>query len=200
MKLIDLSKTPEKNALHVAAEVMRMGGIVAYPTETFYALGAKFDDTEAIERICELKGRSADKAISIIASDDRMVMTLASDISEEAQALMDSHWPGPLTMVLPAQEGLPQRVTQCGTIAVRVPGDSFALRLVSMTGFAITATSANPAKMPPADTAQGVIDYFGDEISLVIDGGTTPGGLPSTIVDLTRDKARVLRAGAVNIR
>lgn len=199
MRRITLDTTPEAEAIAEALAVLREGGVIAYPTETFYALGALLDEDSAIERIFRLKGRSPDKAISLIAGSPEDMEDIVADIPPVADDLMDEHWPGPLTLVFPAAGGLSPRLTQAGTIAVRVPGDSFALRLVKAAGVPITATSANPAGNPPADSADTVAEYFNSDLDLLIDSGLTKGGLPSTIVDVTVERPRVLRAGAVRI-
>ena len=115
-----------------------------------------------------------------------------------AKVLMDLFWPGPLTLLLPAREDLSEYLTaDTGMIAVRVPGESFALHLAKKAGFPITATSANLSGMEPADSPRKVKKYFGEEIDLLVDGGKTPGGLPSTIVDASGDSVKMVREGAI---
>jgi len=199
MKRTDLSKYDEAAAIAIAMEVLGMGVIVAYPTETFYALGAIASSDEALSKLFALKGRGNDKAASLIIGSASSAEQLVSDVSPLARKLMHSHWPGPLTLVLNAAPGLSAYITRNDTVALRVPGDSFALRLARASGFPITATSANPAGKPPADNAQAVEDYFGQSVNLLIDGGDTPGGKPSTIVDATGETPRVIRQGALSI-
>jgi L-threonylcarbamoyladenylate synthase len=199
MKRIDLRRHDEANAIAVALEVLRMGGIVAFPTETFYGLGAMAGSEEALSKLFALKDRSTDKAASLIVGTEEEAQRLAADIPPLAQKLMAAHWPGPLTLVLRAAEGLSGYITKEGTVALRVPGDSFALHLARAAGFPITATSANPAGEPPAETADDVESYFGDSVNLLIDGGRAPGGKPSTIVDATGSVPRVLRQGVLNV-
>lgn len=199
MKRIDLETTPEPEAIEQAIAALNRGEIIVYPTETFYGMGARIDSREALERIFTLKGRSTDKCLTLIAGDIEAACALSGDITPKARKIMEQCWPGPLTLVLPAAQGLSPCLTQCNTVAVRMPGDSFALRLAQAAGFAITATSANPAGLPPASDADAVEEYFKTGLSLIIDGGHTPGKLPSTIVDVTRDKIKVLRAGAVSL-
>ncbi len=111
---------------------------------------------------------------------------------------MDRFWPGPLTLIFLAKENLSEYITAgTHTVAVRIPGESFALHLAITANFPITATSANPSGYAPAQDAETVIRYFGDKIDLIIDGGHTSGGLPSTIVDVTGDEIKLLREGAV---
>jgi len=199
MKRIDLSKYDEATAISIAIEVLGMGGIVAYPTETFYALGAMASSEDALAKLFALKGRGADKAASLIVSSACEAEKLAPDVSPLARKLMSAHWPGPITLVLKAAPGLSAYLIKDGTVALRVPGDSFALRLARAAGFPITATSANPSGKTPADNAQAIEDYFGQSVNLLIDGGKAPGGMPSTIVDATGDAPRVIRQGALSI-
>ena len=126
---------------------------------------------------------------------------LNKDICElTAQSLMDEHWPGPLTLLFPAKDGLSEHLTAgTGRIAVRVPGESFALCLAKKAGFPITATSANLSGMPPAENAEMVKKYFDGGIDMLIDGGQTAGGTPSTIVDVTEDVPVIIRRGATDI-
>jgi len=124
--------------------------------------------------------------------------SIAADINNSAIKLMERFWPGPLTLLFPAKKHLSEFIT-AGThkVAVRIPGESFALHLAKHARFPFTATSANPSGMPPARDAETVMRYFGDQIELIIDCGPSPGGLPSTIVDVTTEDTRILREGAV---
>src|SRR5512143_572451 len=178
-------------SLSKAVDILKKGGIIAYPTETFYALGVKCDLPRPLKRLYELKKRPREKAMPVIIGRRAALSGIVSPkwlehIPPFVQTLMDRFWPGPLTLLFPAQEGLAEDLTAgTGMIAVRMPGESFALRLTHHAGFPITATSANLSGTPPADSAEMVIHYFDKGIDLVIDGGRTPGGLPSTIVDVS---------------
>ncbi|VAV84294.1 TsaC protein (YrdC domain) required for threonylcarbamoyladenosine t(6)A37 modification in tRNA [hydrothermal vent metagenome] len=179
-----------------AVAVYKAGGIIAYPTESFYGLGVDPYNEAAVEKLFLLKGRPADKPIPLIVSDMKMVEAIASDLSPVTRKVMERHWPGPLTIIIKAKEGLPKRLT-AGTnlIAIRIPGSETARRLVEAIGAPLTTTSANPSNMMPATTAEMVDGYLGDMLDLIIDGGSLPGGLPSTIIDLTRDEPRLVRKG-----
>jgi L-threonylcarbamoyladenylate synthase len=192
-------KAGDKVALDAAVETLGGGGVVSFPTETFYGLGVRFDMESALERLFALKGRSAEKAVSLIIGELEVLLELAAPgaVTPLAERLMRRHWPGPLTLVFRAREGLPPYLTLNGTVAVRVPGESFALRLARKVGFPITATSANPAGMPPPGDAETVREYFRERIDLLIDGGKTDGETPSTIADVTGDEIRIIREGAV---
>ena len=134
----------------------------------------------------------------IIGSIEQLSL-LTGHIGGPAYELIKKFWPGPLTIVFFAQQGLDEYIVSENKVAARIPGGSFALRLARAAGFPITATSANISDKPPAETALRVADYFDQDIALTIDGGSTKGGLPSTIVDATGDEIRILRKGAVDI-
>ncbi len=181
-----------------AVDILKNGGIVAYPTETFYGLGAKFDLEDSLKNLYDIKQRPEEKAMPLIIGDKGLLPIVAASVNSIAVLLMNRFWPGPLTLIFPARENLSEYIT-AGThkVAVRIPGESFALHLAKTANFPITATSANPSSMTPAQDAETVISYFGDKIDLIIDGGLTAGGLPSTIVDVTGDKIKILREGVI---
>lgn len=184
--------------LRMAFDVIASGGIVAYPTETFYGLGAKYDMESSLDRLCSMKERPLEKAMPLIIGNRGLLACLTSSTSVGSAALMERFWPGPLTLVLPARENLSRFIT-AGTrkVAVRMPGVSFGLDLARVAEFPITATSANVSGMPPAGDAEAVLRYFGDAVDLVVDAGAAPGGLPSTIVEATRDGIKILREGVI---
>lgn len=192
-----------KAAVDAVTDLLK-GKVIAYPTETFYALGVKFDMPDAQRKLYELKKRPQEKAMPVIIGDISLLSALVSkewlaNIPSSAKALMDRFWPGPLTLLLPAKEGLPEYLTaNTGMIGVRIPGESFALQLAKKSGFPITATSANISGLPPAKDADEVRRYFDGGIDLLIDGGTAPGGLPSTIVDASGRKMAIIREGTIN--
>jgi L-threonylcarbamoyladenylate synthase len=188
-------------ALRSAGETLRGGGGVAFPTETFYGLGVKFDIESALERLFALKGRPVEKAVSLIIgnADDLPVLANEDAVTPRARRLIERYWPGPLTLIFDAREGVSHYLTTRGTVAVRVPGESFALRLTREAGFPVTATSANPAGMAPPVDAGTVGEYFGRGVDLLVDGGRTGGGRPSTIADVTGGEIKVIRHGAVRL-
>jgi L-threonylcarbamoyladenylate synthase len=196
-------RADEPGALEAAVGVLAGGGLVACPTETYYALVVRYDDEEALRRVFSLKGRAPEKAVPLIIGSVDDLPTVAAECDGAARALMERHWPGPLTLLFPARAGLPEAITSEGSVAVRVPGESFALRLARAAGVPLTATSANPSGDPPARNAEMVVSYFGSAPGLLpdilIDGGEAPGGLPSTIVQIVGGQARVLREGAVKM-
>ncbi|MFZ2198014.1 MAG: L-threonylcarbamoyladenylate synthase [Thermodesulfovibrionales bacterium] len=200
MTIIRPSETGISEALKKASVIIKKGGVVAYPTETFYGLGVKYDDLTALKKLYGIKYRSWNKALPLIIGEKRELDLIASGMTVSAEKLAKKFWPGPLTLLLPARPDISEFITaKTGKIAVRIPGASFALDLARSLGFPITATSANISGMPPADTTDDVIRYFGDALDLIIDCGKTPGGKPSTIVDASGQKIRFLRAGAITI-
>lgn len=181
-------------------QIMRKGGVVAYPTETFYGLGVDPFNEEAVEKLVKLKARPASKPISIIIKDVSVLKDVAREVPPIAGRLMERFWPGPLTIVFKAKDGLPVALTgESGTIGVRVSANPTAGRLAAALSGAITATSANPSDSVPPVTALEVLGYFEGEIDALIDGGRLPGKNASTIVDVTGGGGRVevLRAGAI---
>ena len=198
LMLIKISENNLAEVLKKAVAVINDGGIVAYPTETFYGLGVKFDNEASLRKLYELKKRPEEKPMPLIIGGRASLSMIAASMNEIAESLMDKFWPGPLTLLLKAKNDLSSYLTAgTGRVAVRIPGESFALHLAREAGFPITATSANPSGMPPAEDADTVIKYFGEGIDLVIDGGKTAGGLPSTIADVTEKKIKIVREGAI---
>jgi L-threonylcarbamoyladenylate synthase len=191
----------ENSSVKIIADslgIVERGGIIAYPTESFYALGVLATDEKALESLFLLKKRPADKPLPLIVGDLETLASVVKRVPDRAIELMERYWPGPLTIIFEAADNISDLLTAgTGRVAVRVPGESVALRLAREAGFPITATSANVSSEPPADNPDAVLNYFGDSIGLIIDGGRTPGGRPSTIVDATTDTLKILREGSV---
>ncbi len=199
MELIEVRKTGLKQAVQRSAEMLEAGGIVAFPTETLYGLGARYDRPGTLERLYAVKQRPLEKAMPLIIGHKSLLACLTETIPAAAELLMRRFWPGPLTLLLPARTGLSSYLTAgSGKIAVRIPGPSFALSLVQALAFPITATSANLSASPPASSAAEVSAYFADRIDLIIDAGRTGALLPSTIVDATGPVPVIMRHGALD--
>jgi L-threonylcarbamoyladenylate synthase len=191
---------PSPSAIEAAAAALRADGLVAFPTETFYGLGAAALRPAAVRRVVEIKGRADDKPLLVLVDSVAMVTRVALEVPAPARELMARHWPGALTLVLRARPGVPREVTAgSGTVGVRLSAHPLARALVSALGEPVTAPSANPAGAPPPTTAAEVAAYFGEAVDLVLDGGATPGGEPSTVLDVTVEPPRVIRAGAVRV-
>lgn len=197
-RLVVDANRPTSASLEAAARILRAGGLVAFPTETFYGLGAHALDEAAVGRIFRAKGRPADKPILVLVDSFAMVERVARDVTARARWLMDRYWPGPLTLVLSAHPALPSALTaNTGTIGVRVSSHPVARALVTAVAAPVTAPSANPHAGASPRTADEVIAGLGTRVDLVLDAGSTPGGPASTVLDLTRTPAVVLRVGAV---
>jgi L-threonylcarbamoyladenylate synthase len=191
---------PAGELLAGAAEVLRRGGIVAFPTETFYGLGAGALHGASVERLVRVKGRPEGKPLLVLVDSVAMVETVAADVPTLARALMARYWPGALTLVLRARPEVPAAVTAGSrTVGVRLSPHPIARGLVRALGGPVTGPSANPAGGAPPTTAAAVLAHFDGRIELVLDGGPTSGGEPSTVLDVTVDPPRLIRAGAVRV-
>lgn len=180
-----------------AVAALRRGEVVAYPTETFYGLGVDAFDEAALELLRSVKGRG-EKAISMLIADDAMLVRLCAEIPPRAAELMRRHWPGALTIALPARAGLPAALVSDGCVAVRRSPHPIANALVAGFGGPVTTTSANRAGEPPTTTPKAVVAALGDACHL-LDGGATMGGAPSTLVRVRGDAVEILRRGAIEI-
>jgi L-threonylcarbamoyladenylate synthase len=178
------------------AELLRRGGVVVYPTETFYGVGALARDAAAVARVAVAKGRPEGKPLPLLAADRAQVEELAA-LGGTAARLADALWPGPLTLVLPARGGLAAEIAGGGTVGVRVPGSDVARRLAALAGGALVSTSANLAGEPPVADPAALSPALVARVDGVLDAGPTPGGLPSTVVVVDGDAVRLLREGAV---
>jgi L-threonylcarbamoyladenylate synthase len=188
----------DPHAIDRACEVLEAGGLVAFPTDTVYGVGADAFQPRAVERIYEVKGRPLAKAIPLLIDDGEKLHMVAEDIPEVAWALAKRFWPGALTVVLHRKPEVPDIVTGGGaTIAVRVPDHSFALGLIRAVGGVLAATSANLSGCADPTTAGEVMGYLEGRIGLVLDGGRCPGGTPSTVIDLTKTPPEVVRLGPI---
>ena len=183
-----------------ASALLRQGGVVAYPTDTLYGLGASVASAAAVERVFVIKGRRAGQPLPVLVASVAQLDQVASEVSAEALEMTERFWPGALTLVLRSQPWLPAALTGGGpTIAVRQPNHATPLALIASCGSPITGTSANRSGGEQPATAEQVVEQLGDAADLVLDGGTCPGGVASTIVDLTVIPARVLRQGALSL-
>ncbi|MBN1254438.1 MAG: threonylcarbamoyl-AMP synthase [Deltaproteobacteria bacterium] len=188
---------PSDHLIHQVAKVIKGGGIIIYPTETLYGLGANPFDPEAVERLFRIKGREAGKPIPFLIKDQEMLETLVADVPSTAKQLMEQYWPGPLTLIFRAKEGLPPLLRgEAGTIGVRISTHPIARLIVEAVDIPLTATSANPAGEKDLTDARSIAEILGDQVDLVIDGGNVA-GQGSTVVDLTVDPPRVVRAGMI---
>lgn len=188
----------KQGEIKMIARVLREEGIIAYPTDTFYGLGASCFSEKAIQRIYRLKKRKPSKALSIMISDMDMVQDIANKIPSIFWKLADDFWPGPLTLVLKASSRLPRILLgPKDSLGIRQPALSWIRKLLSETAFPITATSANISGEKEIADPEKIIGSFSGKVDLIVDGGETRGILPSTVIDLTSQKPVILREGAV---
>jgi L-threonylcarbamoyladenylate synthase len=177
-------------------ELLRAGEVIGFPTDTVYGLAALASNQAAVRRIFEIKGRSLSQPLVLMVSGAEDVDAWAL-VDDRARDYMRRWWPGPLTLVLPAAEGVrpPLVAGLPRTLGIRVPDDARALALLREVGEGLATTSANLSGQPPAQTPLEVLWVRG--VAAVLDGGRTPGGVPSTVLDLTSDEPRVIREGAI---
>ncbi len=181
-----------------AAAALGAGGVVVFPTESTYGIGADASSSAALARLVAVRGREPGRPILVLASDLTMVRTVAAALPPAAERLAARLWPGALTLVLPARPDVSDALTAgTGTIGVRVPGHPMARALVAGLGRPVTAPSANPPGREPARTVAEAAAYFGDRVAAYVDGGRLGGGA-STVVAVDGDRVRVVRAGLVD--
>lgn len=191
----------EAAALSRAVEILADGGIIAYPTETFYGLGADATNENAIRKIFDVKGRNFNNPISIIIAGEEDLPPLVDDVPDCALKLIKAFWPGPLTIVFKASAQIsPLLTAQTGKIGIRISSNASAMAIAKMLGRPLTATSANFAGAPECSTVSDVIRQIGDKIDVVFDGGKTAGGVGSTIIDVTARPPKILREGVISRR
>ncbi len=185
-------------AIARALEVLRGGGLVAFPTDTVYGVGAMAFDPAAIERIFAAKGRDTTKALPILLAEQAGLAEVAQALPPEVLRLAGSFWPGPLTLVVHKLAAVPMVVSRDGTVGVRVPDHPIALALLRESG-PLAATSANRSGAADPLTADDVVEGLGDRVDLILDGGRAPGGRPSTVVDCTVSPPSLIREGPISL-
>ena len=191
---------PELLEIEKAVELLRAGKLVAFPTDTVYGVGADVSNDEAVEQIFIAKKREPGKPLQVLIASKTDLQIIARTQSDALDRLASEFWPGPLTVVMPAREDFPRRV-RCGgdTIGVRMPANAIALKLIEAFGRPVAATRANVSGLPdPVDAAE-VMEYLGGKINLVIDGGSTPGNVPSTVLDISVHPPVVIRQGKLSV-
>ncbi len=196
-------RTRVSSALHrdravaAAVEVLRRGGVVAYPTDTLYGLAVDPRSQAAVDRLFDVKGRERTQAIPLIAADLEQARC-AGCFGRDELRLAAAFWPGPLAIVVRAEDTLARNLAAAdGTVAIRVPAHDLARALAHAFGFCLTATSANLSADPPTASPDVVADTIGDRVDILLDGGDAPGGPPSTIVGIRDGTPTLVRAGAI---
>lgn len=182
-----------------AADIIRGGGVIVYPTETVYGLGANPFDPNALNRIFCIKQRDLGKAVILLIRGEDDLDRLAAEVPPTAHYLMEAFWPGPLTLVFKAAPDLPQGLLgTSSTIALRTSDAPIAQDLLARVGGPVTSTSANLSGHPPARSAIEAASRLSDRVDLILDGGTLPDARPSTIVNVALEKASIIRVGRIS--
>jgi L-threonylcarbamoyladenylate synthase len=194
----EIIRADEPQATGRAVAVLQKGGLVAFPTDTVYGVGARVFAAEAVRRLYEVKGRSTEKAIAVLVAHAADLERVAARLTPGAQKLARRFWPGPLTLIVPKHPALPEAVSALPTVGVRQPDHPAALQLLAMAG-PLAVTSANLSGRPSAVSAADVLAQLDGRIDLLLDGGQTPGGVASTVVDCTAERPVILRAGPISL-
>lgn len=198
LRLTVTPQSPSPSAVVQAASVLCRGGLVAFPTDTLYALGADALNPLAVKRVFEVKGRSLTSPIPLLVADLTMAIQLVGELPAAAVRLAERWWPGPLTLVVTAPRTVCALLTAgTGRIGLRVPDSAVALALIRQFGGPVTGTSANRSGGTDPLDAQEVLRQLGDQVDLVLDGGPVVGGSPSTVVDVTTNPPVIVRQGPI---
>lgn len=193
------ARRPDAAVLENAAALILAGGIVAVPTDTLYGLAADPFSAEAVERVFAAKGRTADRALPLIAADIDQIEDQLGLLPPDGRRLAAAYWPGPLTLLMPRPATMPENVTGgLAHVGVRVPAHAVARGLCRACGRPLTATSANRSGAPASADPDDVVRALGEGVELLLDAGPTPGGMPSTIVNVSGPQVRLVRAGAIS--
>lgn len=188
----------DRDKLRYAAEVIKSGGLVAFPTETVYGLGANALDPKAVEGIYKAKGRPSDNPLIVHIADVVSIEPLVNGIPDAAKKAMDAFWPGPLTLIMNKSDHVPERITAgLDTVAIRMPAHPIALALIQESGLPIAAPSANTSGKPSPTEAKHVIQDLYGRVDVIIDGGSADVGLESTVLDVTVNPPMILRPGGI---
>ncbi|MCR5468612.1 MAG: threonylcarbamoyl-AMP synthase [Lachnospiraceae bacterium] len=203
-RVLEIKKNLDENIINEkikpAADIIAAGGLVAFPTETVYGLGADALNEKAAEKIYAAKGRPSDNPLIIHIADFDDIYRIGEDVPEAAKKLSDAYWPGPLTMIVKKKSTVPYTTTGgLDTVAVRLPSHPVARALIRESGCLIAAPSANTSGRPSPTLAKHVIEDMSGKIEMIVDGGSCNIGLESTIVDLTEDKPMILRPGYITL-
>jgi len=177
------------------------GGVIVFPTDTFYGLGADPSSPGGLAKTYELKGRPPDRTLLILVDDFETVGRFAAAVPATHRRLMDRYWPGPLSLLFPARDGLaPETVSHAGQVALRLPGSALCRDVLRAAGGALTGTSANRSGDPPCRTVREIARSVTKGADLIVDGGTLPPAEVSTLLSVDGDEVRILRDGALKLR
>jgi tRNA threonylcarbamoyl adenosine modification protein (Sua5/YciO/YrdC/YwlC family) len=197
--LIDPENPDELALIRTAEEVLR-GGVVAFPTDTIYGLGCSLFDIDAVEMLARMKRRERGHAFISLIPEPLQAWGLGAEVSAVAERLIDQYWPGPLSLILRASPLVPVQVLgRGGTIALRCPRDTLCQRILERIGGPVVSSSANLSGEPPAESAAEVVAAFGNQLDLILDGGPRRARPPTTLVDVSGERPRLLRRGALDV-
>jgi L-threonylcarbamoyladenylate synthase len=197
MKNVEILSIDHPHAIQKAVALVESGGLIAFPTDTVYGIGVSAFQPAAIDKIYQVKGRSALKAIPILLSNPDLSERISTPFSPQTRKLAEKFWPGPLTLVVPLLSSMPENLSPTPTIGLRVPDHAFTRRLLDETG-PLAATSANLSGATSALTAKEVRSQLGSAVELILDGGESRGALASTVLDCTTDTPLLLREGPIS--
>ena len=190
----------DRSEVKKAAALLKRGGVIGYPTETVYGLGGHAINAGVVSRIQRMKGREDNKPMLILIPDNTFILSVADSISEQAFVLMEQFWPGPLTLVFKAIDGLPTGLTgKDGGIGLRISSDPVCQELLTYFRAPIISTSANFFNHPPARSAEEVESYFKDHLDAILDGGERNLNAPSSVIDVRSRPAKLIRQGAIEL-
>jgi tRNA threonylcarbamoyl adenosine modification protein (Sua5/YciO/YrdC/YwlC family) len=187
----------QPQALSLAADIISSGGLIAFPTDTVYGIGASAINEDAIEKLYRVKLRSQEKAIPVLLADLEELTQITPVPGEMVGIIMGKFWPGALTLILPLLAGLPSNLSPTQTVGIRIPDFDLTRELLRHTG-PLAATSANLSGQESAHNAEEVWENLSGEIDLILDGGTSPGGVASTVLDCTKAEPLILRTGPIS--
>jgi L-threonylcarbamoyladenylate synthase len=189
--------TQDPDAIPIAIKTLNQGGLIAFPTDTVYGLACPVNSETGIEQLFVAKDRPANKAIAVLVGSYEQIATITPEPGPNARKLAERYWPGALTLVVEKHSQLPENISPFPTVGVRMPNHPFAIQLLLAYG-PLATTSANLSGGKNPSKAEDVLDQLDGRIDLVIDGGATPGGIPSTVVDCTTSQVKILRLGAIS--
>jgi L-threonylcarbamoyladenylate synthase len=189
----------DPSSIEMALKILESGGLVAFPTDTVYGLAAPVNNPKSIARLFDAKGRDFNKAIAVLIAGPEQISFLTQNFNTAANRLINHFWPGALTVVVEKNPGLPEILSPLPTIGIRMPDHAFALALLSQSG-PLATTSANISGAANPLTVQDVLSQLDGRIELALDGGRTPDGIPSTVVDCTQIVPVILRQGAITLQ
>lgn len=191
-------KNEFSKALEKAMVSLEAGGVIVFPTDTVYGIAVKYDNQHAIQRIYQIKDRDQTKALPVLIGNTNQFKQISTDITSTTEKLIQKFWPGALTIVLTKNENVKTPLSMDNTIGVRLPNDHFVISLSEKVG-PLATTSANKSGLPNTTNVEQVLDQIGEYVDLIIDGGESPGGIPSSVVDCRNDNLILLREGKIKL-